>query len=104
MKTYNKLVRDKIPEIIKADGLIPHTRILVDDNEYLESLLAKLNEEALEVRDQPSLDELADVLEVIYTIGNLLGFPPKQIENARIEKAALRGGFTNRIYLENTSE
>ncbi len=104
MKTYNKLVRDKIPNIIKANGDIPYTRILSDEKEYLIALIDKLFEEAQELKDNPSLEELADVLEVIYAIGKKLGFTTNQIESARKEKKSLRGGFSNRVFLEKVDE
>lgn len=99
---YNKLVRDKIPAICKANGAIPKTRILKDDKEYLEALITKLGEESNEVKDDPSLAELADTLEVLQAIGRELGFTPEQIEAARQKKAKERGGFTERIFLIST--
>lgn len=102
MTTYNKLVRDKIPAICRANGAIPKTRILEDGKAYLKALTAKLIEEATEVEDDPSLGELADTLEVLQTIGRELGYTPKQIETARIKKAEERGGFDDRIFLIST--
>jgi len=104
MKIYNKLVRDKIPEIIKASGQTPYTRIIEDDEEYMTALTDKLSEETQEVKAEPSLDELADVLEVVRAIGKKLGFSPKQIEDARVKKAASRGSFNDRIFLEKVDE
>jgi predicted house-cleaning noncanonical NTP pyrophosphatase (MazG superfamily) len=102
MKQHHKLVRDKIPEICAANGEIAETRVLKDDSEYLEALTDKLCEEAAEVQDTPSLEELADVLEVMYSIGKRLGLSPPQIEEARAKKAAQRGGFDGRIFLVST--
>lgn len=102
MKEYNKLVRDKIPEICEANGDTSHTRIIQDDAEYLRALTTKLSEEAAEVREDPSLGELADTLEVVYSIGKALGYSPKQIEAARVKKAEDRGGFDKRIFLIST--
>ncbi|HUY53007.1 MAG TPA: hypothetical protein VMV24_00295 [Candidatus Dormibacteraeota bacterium] len=56
------------------------------------------------MKGRPCLDELADVLEVLHTIGKKLGFSLKQIEGARVKKATQRGGFKNRIFLEETDE
>ena len=97
-------LRDKIPEIIKANGQVPYTHILEDDKEYIIALTDKLNEESQGVKGRPCLDELADVLEVLHTIGKKLGFSLKQIEGARVKKATQRGGFKNRIFLEETDE
>ena len=102
MKTYNKLVRDKIPEICEANGATPHTHIIKDDNEYLAALCDKLGEEAQEVKEDPSLEELADTLEVIQSIGRVLGYTPDQIEVARLQKAQERGGFDERVFLIST--
>lgn len=103
MKCYNKLVRDKIPEICRRNGDIPKTRILNDDTEYLDALIAKIEEEVAEVRDNPRLEELADTLEVIYAIGAVLNYTPEQIELARARKAEERGGFKDRVFLMSTS-
>ncbi|HUY53124.1 MAG TPA: nucleoside triphosphate pyrophosphohydrolase [Candidatus Dormibacteraeota bacterium] len=104
MKIYNKLVRDKIPKVIKANGNITHTHVLSDDKEYLMALMDKLFEEAQELKDDLSLEELADVLEVIYAIGEKLGYTANQIEAARVAKMTLRGGFNDRIFLESVDE
>lgn len=64
MKVYNKLVRDKIPEIIKADGKECKTHILSKD-EYIAALETKLNEEVAEYQEDKNLEEMADVLEVL---------------------------------------
>ncbi len=102
MTTYNKLVRDKIPEICLANGDIPVIRHLEDDNAYLSALTDKLGEEAAEVKATPTLEELADTLEVVYSIGKALGITPEQIEEARVQKAEERGGFDDRIFLIST--
>lgn len=102
MKTYNKLVRDSIPEICAANGEEPLIKVLSDDGAYLAALTAKLGEEANEVQADPCLDELADVLEVAYAIGKALGYTPAQIEAARKRKAHERGGFDKRIFLIST--
>jgi predicted house-cleaning noncanonical NTP pyrophosphatase (MazG superfamily) len=103
MKTYNKLVRDKIPEICRAHGDVAKTHVITDDREYLAALIAKLREETNEVEAEPIVDELADVLEVILAIGQTQGITPQQIEAARAKKATDRGGFEKRIFLEVTT-
>lgn len=97
---YNKLVRDKIPAIIKADAATPVTRIL-DDNEYRQELLAKLVEEAKELLESDGdISERADIAEVLRALDPVLGFSPDAIEKARGDKAAKRGGFEQKIFLE----
>jgi predicted house-cleaning noncanonical NTP pyrophosphatase (MazG superfamily) len=101
MKQHNKLVRDKIPDICRANGDTANVRILEDD-EYLQALCDKLIEESREVHETPVLEELADTLEVLYAIGKKLGYTPNQIEAARAKKAEERGGFENKIFLIST--
>lgn len=105
MKTHhNKLVRNKIPAIVTANGAVPKTRIIDNDDEYLVELTKKLIEEATEVSETPNIEELADSLEVIYAIGAHLSYTPADIEAARVKKQQARGGFDERIYLVSTSE
>ena len=103
MTIHNKLVRDKIPAIITQNGDMAETRVLTADQEFLIELCAKLIEEAKEVQAEPSVDELADTLEVLYAIGEQLGHSPQAIEEARVKKAEARGGFNERMYLISTS-
>lgn len=102
MKKYNKLVRDKIPEIIRASGEKPKTRILKSDKDYLEALINKLIEESKEVEENPSSEELADVLEVLLNIGRAIGLTYEDIETIRQAKEKSRGGFDKRIFLVST--
>lgn len=96
---YNKLVRDKIPEIILADNQTPITYTL-DDIQYRAALLNKLIEEATELRDSDgSLQERADIAEVLLALDDLLGFDDQSTEAARRTKEVKRGGFKNRIFL-----
>ena len=99
MKVYSKLVRDKIPDIIKDSGRIPVTHILSDE-EFLVALEAKLKEEVVEYQDDKSLEEMADVLEVLQAICVARGYSLEQLEEKRREKAEERGGFKNKIFLE----
>ncbi|MFC4540775.1 hypothetical protein ACFO5R_02385 [Halosolutus amylolyticus] len=96
---YDKLVRDRIPEIIKANDERPaiHT---ADDAEYAERLAAKLTEEAAEFEESRDLEELADVLEVIRAILDDRERTMADLETRRREKRAERGGFDDRIVLE----
>ncbi|MFS8120213.1 MAG: phosphoribosyl-ATP pyrophosphohydrolase [Microcoleus sp.] len=100
---YNKLVRDKIPEIIKADDHVPTTRILTLE-EYKLALLHKLIEEAKELLDDPGLSERADVQEVLREVDATFNMSPEDIERVRAEKAEKRGSFKERIFLEYVEE
>jgi predicted house-cleaning noncanonical NTP pyrophosphatase (MazG superfamily) len=100
--TYNKLVRDQIPEIIQADGHRAVIRIL-DQESYRAALLEKLAEEAQEAREAPAelLDvELADVLEVLQAIAQAHDLSWNDILEIAKRKRAERGAFENRIFLE----
>ena len=96
---YNKLVRDKIPENIdKMEGRKANYRIL-EDRQYLEELDKKLFEEAHEFVEEHSVEELADLMEVIYTIMKINNISIDDVENARKIKKDKKGGFNNKIYL-----
>ena len=94
-----KLVRDKIPEIIKGENAIPIIRV-ADKDEYWEKLKEKLKEEVEEFLRDESDEELADILEVIYAICEFKGLGKDDLERIRKEKAKERGAFKNRIILE----
>lgn len=99
MKIYNKLVRDKIPEIIKADGKNPVTRKL-SNIEYLDELVKKLREEIGEFEADHSAEELADIQEVVLALIDALKIERQELEKLRKQKTKDRGAFTKRIYLE----
>ena len=94
-----KLVRDRIPEIIKADGKSPITRILTEE-EYLKELDAKLNEEVAEYQSDKSIEEMADVLEVLFAICEARGYSIEHLMKVKQNKQKKRGGFKDRIYWE----
>ena len=98
MTVYNKLVRDKILELIRAQGETPHTRIL-DQVEYTAHLEAKLDEEVQEFHKERNLEELADILEVVYALAEDLGHTRQELDAAYDRKHEARGGFQDRIYL-----
>ena len=100
---HNKLVRDKIPGIIQANGETPVTRVL-DKSEYRQALLEKLIEEARELLADGSLAERADVEEVLRAIDEVFGFSAADIETARQQKSDERGAFTERIFLEKVTD
>ena len=101
MKTivYNKLVRDKIPEIIENEGKRCKTQILSDE-EYLKMVDAKLDEELAEYHKDQNIEELADLVEVIYAAAEARGYTIKELENVRIKKAEKRGPFKKKLLLK----
>ena len=94
-----KLVRDRIPEIIKTDGKVPITRVLSYE-EYLQELDIKLNEEVAEYQSDKSIEEMADVLEVLFAICEARGYSIEQLMDVKQKKQDTRGGFKNRIFWE----
>ncbi|MBP6854923.1 MAG: nucleoside triphosphate pyrophosphohydrolase [Candidatus Pacebacteria bacterium] len=99
--SYDKLVRDLIPEHLASNGVEFKTHI-ADDIEYEDKLFAKLKEEASELAKDKNIDEVADVLEVVDAICAYKGFSKKEIELRRLEKFEKKGGFSNKIILEET--
>lgn len=100
---YNKLVRDRIPEIIEADGRSCVTEVLPQDA-YLRELDAKLNEELAEYQQSKSLEELADLLEVMGAVVKARGYTWDDLTRVRKEKRAARGAFDQRIFLKEIIE
>lgn len=102
-KVFNKLVRDHIPEIIEADGRKCICETLPPD-QYLAMLDTKLNEELAEYQESNSLEELADLLEVIYAVVKARGNTWDQLTAIRKKKLEDRGGFEKRILLKEVYE
>jgi predicted house-cleaning noncanonical NTP pyrophosphatase (MazG superfamily) len=102
-KVYNKLVRDNIPNIIKNNGDIAVTRILEDEEYYLK-LKEKLEEEVKEFVTSDDKKELADILEVIYSITKYQKIDINEVEIIRKNKLIKNGGFNNRVLLEYTED
>ena len=100
MTVYNKLVRDNIPNIIKADGQICKTHIL-SDAEYITELETKLDEEVAEYHADNTVEELIDILEVIHAIGITKGYTLDDMIAMKNEKAHKKGNFFKKIYLES---
>ncbi len=102
MPTYNKLVRDLIPQIIENDRKTSVTRVL-SDSEFAAELKRKLSEEVAEYEEAATsnerLEELADLLELVYAAAVLEGADEDRLNVVREEKRALRGGFEGRLYL-----
>lgn len=95
---YNKLVRDRIPEIIEASGKACKTTVL-RDAEYLLMLDAKLDEELAEYHKDQNIEELADLLEVIRAVAIARGYTVEELEHVRKQKAEKRGAFQNKVFL-----
>ena len=99
-KIHNKAIRDKIPEIIGKSGKNFLTRTL-PDKAFLKKMEEKLVEEVEEYRADGSVWELADILEVVYRIGELKGCGRKKLEKMRVEKAGKNGAFRKNLLLVN---
>ena len=95
---YHKLVRDRLPEIIEKSGKCPVYSILSDEA-FLAKLDEKLNEELAEYQESKSMEELADLLEVIRAVAVARGSSIEEVESIRQDKAAKRGGFEKKILL-----
>jgi len=102
-KVYNKLVRDKIPEIIEAEGKTAKIKIL-NNQEYLEELIKKLGEEYEEFKQDRNVEELADIQEVLLAIADALDIDPGDLASTMANKAVEKGQFKKRIYLESVED
>lgn len=98
MKKYNKLVRDKIPEIIRVDGKECEVKIAKGKEKY-EFLEKKLMEEVNEFLEDKNLEELADVMEVLFGLANELGYSEEDLIRKREDKKGKSGGFKDGIVL-----
>ncbi|NWK71134.1 nucleoside triphosphate pyrophosphohydrolase [Bacillus paramycoides] len=102
MPTYNKLIRDKIPQIIKNNGKTCTTKTL-SENEYIKEICKKTEEELTEYLEATTkshkLEELSDLLELINALAEHEGTTLEEINNIRKKKAEERGGFQNRTFL-----
>lgn len=103
MRKYYKLVRNRIPEIIEASGKTCTAEVL-SEQDYLQMLDAKLDEELAEYHKDQNIEELADLLEIIRAVAVARGYSLEELEQVRAEKAAKRGGFEKRILLKEVYE
>ncbi len=101
--TYNKLVRDRIPEIIENDNKRCEIEIL-NDEQYLKMIDAKLDEELAEYHKDQNIEELADLLEVIYAATVARGYSLEELEMIRLKKVQKRGAFERKILLKEVVE
>ena len=102
MKIYNKLIRDRIPEVIQASGKTCELRTL-DAEAFLAELARKLREELVEYEESGDLAELADMMEIIHAIARMKG-SLEALEELRLEKLQSRGGFEKRLLLVGVEE
>jgi predicted house-cleaning noncanonical NTP pyrophosphatase (MazG superfamily) len=100
---YDKLVRDKIPEILTQKGLKPLIHIS-DNQEFEQKLKEKLKEEVDEFLKEDNKEELADILEVIYAICEFKNIEREDLENIRKQKVYERGSFKDKMILEEVEE
>ena len=103
MIEYDKLIRDKIPEIIEQSGKKCIVEVM-DNDTYIEYLDQKLNEELAEYQQDKSIEELADLLEVMYAVVTARGYSVEELERIRLEKAEKRGAFEKKLLLKSVSE
>lgn len=99
MIKFDKLVRDRIPEIIKAHGQRCTVRVL-GDKEYAQRLDEKLAEELAEYQESGAIEELVDLVQIVYSITEHRGMTWDAFERMRLRKHKERGGFEERILLE----
>ena len=97
-REYNRLVRDNVPEIIEDYGDIADTREL-SEAEYVLQLDKKLNQEVGEYQESKSIEDIADILEVLYAICEIRGYTREQLEAVRLKKLSEHGGFKDRVFL-----
>ena len=103
MIEYDKLIRDKIPEIIEQSGKKCIVEVM-DNDTYIDYLDQKLNEELAEYQQDKSIEELADLLEVMYAVVVARGYSVAELERIRLEKAEKRGAFEKRLLLKSVYE
>ena len=96
---YNKLIRDNIPEFIRGHGKTPVVRVL-DDSDYIAALNEKLHEEVAEYMADNSIEELCDILEVVYAIAVAKGHSASEINALRTNKNTKNGAFEKKLFLE----
>ena len=103
MIQYNKAIRDKIPEIIRESGSKCNIKTL-SEKEFLEKMEKKLDEEVAEYHQSKSVEEIADIMEVLERIAELRGTSVKELMRIKEEKAQKRGKFEKNLFLVGTDE
>ena len=97
---YNKLVRDKIPDIIRQQGNHPEYHIVNDKTEYCQALREKILEEAIELKESQNVNELIDILEAVYCLIEAENLDFTKIEELRKKKNVERGSFKRGLILD----
>ena len=100
---YNKLVRDRVPELVRKQGKRCKTDTLTDA-QYLVALYRKMEEELAEYRANPCIEELADLYEVVRAVAVARGYSMQDLEDVRAEKERQRGAFGKRVFLLHIEE
>ena len=95
---FNKLVRDNIPDLMEANGQLPVVRVL-DDEDYTLCLEKKLDDEVAEFHRDKNIEELADILEVVFALTENLGASREELMEVYRGKNEARGGFSKRLFL-----
>ena len=103
VREVNKLVSDNVPAMIIENGEMPSFRML-DDDEFLEALNEKLLEEVAEYQISKNLEELADIMQVICAISEIIGGGKRELEYIKDEKAIEKGSFATHIFLESIDD
>ena len=103
MKKYDKLVRDRIPEIIESDGHLCYYHV-ADDKEFKVKLHEKLQEEIAEFLENPCAEEMADILEVLDAVRMFYDIDLDHIKNNKTAKKLTNGKFNERYILESTQK
>ena len=103
MIQYNKAIRDKIPEIIRESGSKCNIKTL-SEKEFLEKMEKKLDEEVAEYHQSKSVEEIADIIEVLERVAALRGTSVKELMRIKEEKAQKRGKFEKNLFLVDTDE
>lgn len=96
---YDKLIRDKIPEIVEAKGSKAIVEVL-DNESFQKYLNIKLGEELKEYLESDSVEELADLVEVVYALLDCKGVSLEEFEKIRLDKVEKRGGFKKKLLLK----
>ena len=103
IRVYNKAIRDKIPEIIESSGASCLIEVLDDEN-FLEELVLKLEEELGEFKESRSIEELCDLIEIASRIAKLKGVSNEELEKIRENKNVEKGKFEKNLFLIQVNE
>ena len=103
-RVYNKLIRDKVPELMDANGEESEYYIFPEDADYENEVILKLQEETGEYLYSKDKEELADMLEVLMELARIRDIPFSEVEEMRKKKLETKGGFTKRLFLIRVRE